>query len=162
MKKTRIYLDTSLISHLKADETPERTKDTLVFWQDLKKGAYETIVSNITLWELSKCPEPKQSVLLEYLSQIEFTRLSETPESLELSEKYLLYGVLKQKSRDDLRHIALAVVAECDYIISWNFKHFVNIRIINKVNAVNKLLGYRDIIIIPPTMIAWEDENNDQ
>lgn len=69
--------------------------------------------------------------------------------------------MLKEKSRDDLRHISLAVIAECDYIISWNFKHFVNIRTINKVQAVNKLVGYHDISILPPSMLVEGDETDD-
>ena len=96
------------------------------------------------------------------LGKVDYMIQSETEESLELTEKYLKYGVLKEKSRDDLRHIALAVIAECDYIISWNFKHFVNIRTINKVQAVNKLVGYSDISILPPSMLVEGDETDDQ
>lgn len=80
---------------------------------------------------------------------------------MELTEKYLKYGVLKEKSRDDLRHIALAVLAECDYIVSWNFKHFVNMKTITKVQAINKLLGYNEITIIPPLMLLEGDEADD-
>lgn len=157
-KSRRIYLDTSLISHLDAKDTPEKMNDTLVFWQDIINGKYEAYISNVTLEEISECPEPKQTVLLEYLGQIEYVIQRETEESLELSEKYLKYGVLKEKSRDDLRHIALAVLAECDYIVSWNFKHFVNMKTITKVQAVNKLLGYGEIIILPPLMLLEGDE----
>ena len=107
-------------------------------WGDITNGKYEVFLSNVTLNELSECPEPKQTILLEYLGQVDYKIESETEESLELTEKYLKYGVLKEKSRDDLRHIALAVIAECDYIISWNFKHFVNIKTINKVQAVKQ------------------------
>ena len=70
-----------------------------------------------------------------------------------LTNKYMEYDVLKEKSRDDCRHIALATINDCDYIISWNFKHFVNIRTIDKVQAVNKLFGYREIKIVPPPML---------
>ena len=131
-------------------------------WGDIINGKYEVFLSNVTLNELSECPEPKQTILLEYLGQVDYKIQSETEESLELAEKYLKYGVLKEKSRDDLRHIALAVIAECDYLISWNFKHFVNIKTINKVQAVNKLVGYSDIFILPPSMLLEGDETDDQ
>lgn len=80
---------------------------------------------------------------------------------LELTEKYLNFGVSREKKRDDLRHIALAVIAECDYIVSWNFKHFVKIKTITKVQAVNKLLGYGEITILPPSMLLEGDEADD-
>ena len=63
------------------------------------------------------------------------------------------YGALKEKSKDDLRHIALATAINIDYIVSWNFKHFVDINTINKVTAINKLLNYKEINILPPSMI---------
>jgi len=162
MRKSKLYLDTSLISHLEAQDTPEKMNDTLLLWRDITNGKYEVYLSNVTLDELSECPEPKQTILLEYLGQVDYKIQRETEESLELTEKYLKYGVLQEKSRDDLRHIALAVIAECDYIISWNFKHFVNIKTINKVQAVNKLVGYSDISILPPSMLVEGDENDDQ
>ena len=32
-----------------------------------------------------------------------------------------------QKSFDDCQHIGVAIINECDCIISWNFKHIVNV-----------------------------------
>lgn len=106
-------------------------------------------------------PEPKQSILLGFLKLVNYILIEESVESIDLTEKYLALGVLKQKSRDDLRHISLAVVSECNYIVSWNFKHFVNVNVINKVQAVNKLLGYREIIIVPPSMLLEGEEDDD-
>ena len=157
MKKPKIYLDTSLISHLEAPDTVDKMKETLRFWQNIMNGEFEVVLSNVTLEELSKCDEPKLSIMLEFLSRIDYIIQTETGESLQLASEYLKYGVLKEKSRDDLRHIALAVVCKCDYIISWNFKHFVNIRTINKVQAINKLLGYSEINILPPSMFLGDE-----
>ena len=70
-----------------------------------------------------------------------------------LVKEYLNYGVLTEKCINDLRHVSLAVLSNCDYILSWNFIHLVNIRTIDKIQLVNKLLGYADIKIIPPNML---------
>jgi hypothetical protein len=43
----------------------------------------------------------------------------------------------------------LATINDCDYITSWNFKHLVNVKTVDKIQAVNKLLGYREIKIVP-------------
>jgi len=40
MKKLKIYLDTSVISHLQHEDVPEKMKDTLLFWEELKTGKY--------------------------------------------------------------------------------------------------------------------------
>ena len=158
MNKIKIYLDTSVVSHLKAEDTPEKMSDTLEFWDILKENIYEVYISDLTLSELSKCLEPKKTILDEFLARIEYMDIDENKESIILADEYLKHGVLNEKSRDDCRHISLATVIGCKYIISWNFKHFVNIKVINKVQAVNKLNGYDEIAILPPSMFLKGDE----
>ena len=134
-------------------------QDTLDFWQELIKGKHQIIISDLTIAELSKCQEPKRTLLFEYLSGIDYEDVLESQETIDLAEEYLRQGVLSIKSRDDCRHIAIATITGCKYIISWNFRHFVNIKTINKVKAVNKLKEYYEIDILPPTMMmGGEDE----
>ena len=153
MKRLKLYLDTSVISHLSTQDTPEKMAETLVLWDNIKSNKYTVFISDITFEELSRCSEPKKSLLNHYINEIDFENPVETNESGELLLRYLQYKVLSEKNRDDLRHIALATVLACDIIVSWNFKHFVNINTINKVQAVNKLHGYPVIEILPPSMI---------
>ena len=70
MNQQKIYLDTSVISHLQHEDVPEKMQDTLVFWQMLEAGSYEVVISDITLMELKQCVEPKRSELLGYLGTI--------------------------------------------------------------------------------------------
>ena len=154
MKKLKLYLDTSFISLLDTSSRPEWTADTLELWDDIINDLYIPIVSHVTFEELEKTPEPKKGILFNYLAQISFQNAHETEESLELVNKYLQHGVLKEQYRDDCRHIALATIVDADCIVSWNFRHFVNINTINKVQAINKLYGYKEIIIISPQMLG--------
>ncbi|MBC8062162.1 MAG: PIN domain nuclease [Clostridiaceae bacterium] len=133
-------------------------QDTLRFWEEIKKGKYEVFISDVTFNELVKCNEPKRTALLSSLSQIDFLKVEESKESLEVSERYIEYGVLNKKSYDDCRHMAIATVINCDLIVSWNFKHFVNIKTMTKLQAVNKLLGFREVLILPPVMMLEGDE----
>ena len=153
MNKIKIYLDTSVISHMDAEETPEKMQDTVDLWQELIRGQYIVTISDLTIAELTQCPEPKRALLFEHLSVIDYVEVREIPESITLADEYLKYGVLNPKSRDDCRHIAIATITGCKYIVSWNFKHFVNIKTINKVQAVNKLMNYNEINILPPSMM---------
>ena len=40
MKKLKIYLDTSVISHLDAPDAPEKMADTLMLWEDIKTSGF--------------------------------------------------------------------------------------------------------------------------
>ncbi len=45
MKKTRLYLDTSVPSFLFADDAPEKKMVTIKFWKLLSEGAFDAAVS---------------------------------------------------------------------------------------------------------------------
>ena len=67
-------------------------------------------------------------------------------------------GILTEKWYDDALHVALATIAECNVIVSWNFKHIVNFRKIPLFNAVNMLNGYRQIAIHSPLEVINYEE----
>ena len=158
MRKQKVYIDTSVISHLQAADAPDKENDTRLLWAELVFGRFVSLISDLTITELEQCPEPKQSYLFERVADIEYVFVEENAESIELSNEYINYQVLPATSQKDLRHIAVATVKQCDYIISWNFRHFVNINVINRVNAVNKLNGYSEVLILPPTMLLGLEE----
>ncbi|MHC8950210.1 PIN domain-containing protein [Sphingobacterium hungaricum] len=68
-------------------------------------------------------------------SQIEFINITE--ETTELAEQYLKENVVGTTSRADCIHIALATLSNADILVSWNFKHIVNVNRIRGYNAVN-------------------------
>ena len=87
------------------------------------------------------------------LAQLDYTLVESTNEERSLADIYLQNGVLRQKSIDDLTHIATATLNGCSYIVSWNFKHFVNPKTINAVNAINLSLHLSQISIFSPDMM---------
>lgn len=158
MKRLKLYLDTSTINYIFADDTPDKMEDTKKFWNDCLTGKYEIFISDMVVNEIDACTEPKRSKLLEKLSLIKFNILSESDDIKELAYEYIKGGVLKEKSIEDCFHIGYAVVNNCDVIVSWNFKHLVNFKTINKVKIVNMINNYKEISIVTPTMLLEEDE----
>ena len=136
MKKTRIYLDTSVISHLDAPETPEKMRDTLRLWGKIQAGKYEVVLSEVVFIELADCPEPKRGDLYVFLQGIRYERVESSDNVVALASKFVDFGILKEKSINDCRHIAAALLSGCDIIVSWNFKHIVNPR--NKGDFFNR------------------------
>ena len=156
MRKLKLYLDTSTISHLFADDAPEKMVDTNLFWEDVISNKYDIFLSPLVIDELENCHEPKRSQMFSKLELVQFQILEKTDEVSRLAREYIAGGVLKEKSHDDCLHIAFAVVHDCDIIVSWNFRHLVNYKTINKVKIVNAINNYREISIINPTMLLEE------
>jgi len=160
MRRMKIYLDTSVISHLDAPDTPEKMKDTIALWDILFRNTFlEVVVSEVVLQEIADCPEPKRSFMVDQLKQIRREVVLRTDEATRLAEKYVAYGVLSQNHFNDLLHIALASLNRCNIIASWNFKHFVNYRTMDGVNAVHLIEGNEPIRIASPSMIIGELDN---
>ncbi len=158
MRKMKIYLDTSVISYLQQEDVPERMKETLNLWKQFEEGKYDIYLSQVTLDEVGECQEPKKTVLYEYLSRIQYTKLEITDEVLRVANQIVEMGILPPKSIDDCQHIATAVVHGCDYIISWNFKHIVNIKTIKGIRAITHLESYKDIDIMNPSILLGGEE----
>jgi len=158
MKKLKIYLDTSVISYLNQEDTPEKMADTLKLWDKIKAGTYNAVTSDVALEEISLCNKSKQKYLLDKLLEVDCHIIKETQETIALAKRFIEHNVLTQKSINDCRHIACAVVAECDIITSWNFKHMVNVRTVKGVKIINMMEGYRTVEIYPPTMLVEGDE----
>jgi predicted nucleic acid-binding protein len=156
VKKKKIYLDTSVISVLNTPEDLIRQKSTQEFWNLVKAGCFDVCVSRVVLGEIERCSEPKLTKMLSSLAEINCASYENTSESIELSQKYIVHGGLPPKSRDDALHIAIASVNGCDLVASWNLKHLANDRANRAVKAVNILLGYKEIFIVPPIMIDKE------
>jgi hypothetical protein len=60
----------------------------------------------------------------------------------------------------DAQHIAVATVARVDVLVSWNFRHIVNVDRIHGFNAVNLRAGYPLLEIRSPLEV-WKDDDED-
>jgi len=161
MRKLKIYLDTSVIGYLDQHDDPTRMNDTLKLWKDIQMGRYDVYISSVGLAEIGRCHEEKRNTLESFLSSIDFQTVTITEEMESLANQIIKQGILSQKSFDDCVHIAAAVAIECDIIVSWNFKHMVNIKTINGVRAINLLNGYKPIDIYSPEVLVERSENDE-
>lgn len=57
MRKLKVYLDTSVISYLYQNDTPEKMNDTLLLWEMFRQERYEVFISDIVLNEIGNCQE---------------------------------------------------------------------------------------------------------
>ncbi|MBQ2923878.1 MAG: PIN domain-containing protein [Tyzzerella sp.] len=157
-KKLKIYLDTSVVSYLLQEDVPEKMEITNQLWELFKQGQYELYLSYVTLDEIDDCPEPKRSQLFGRLDEVEYTVIKVADNALDIAEQLVAMKVLPMKCYDDCQHIAAAVECGCDCIVSWNFKHIVNIRTIRGVRAITNLKGYKPIEILNPSVLLESEE----
>jgi hypothetical protein len=153
MRKLRTYIDTSVIGGY-FDE--EFSKDTQLFFDEIHKGEYKLVISDLTEKELVNAPENVRNLLKDLV--IDFELIIVTQESIDLATEYLKEKVVGQTSADDCIHIATATINRVDLLISWNFKHIVNIQRIRGYNSINIKNGYSTLEIrSPKDLVNYEN-----
>jgi hypothetical protein len=127
-------------------------------WQDFISGEFDVIISDVVMTEISHCFEPKRSFMYAKLAELQYTEVKRSLEAERLADLYFKEGGVPLSSKNDAAHIAIAVVNGCDLIVSWNFKHIVNLRAITSVESVNIKEGYATLRIMSPKMLLKNEE----
>ncbi|MCL2619889.1 MAG: PIN domain-containing protein [Defluviitaleaceae bacterium] len=153
MRKLKLYLDTSIISHLHQLDAPDKMNDTLILWEHIKDSSYDVVLSSVGFYELGKCSAEKQVILAGFISQIRYQHIEVDDAILATAERFIDMGILTRRSYLDCQHIAAAIHAGCDLVVSWNFQHMVNVRTIRGAKIVTAIEGYKDILICSPNML---------
>lgn len=151
----RFYFDTSVFGGVYDIEFDELS---LQLFEKVRMGELICVYSDLTVGELDNAPKNVRDYFAELPKEhLEFVRM--TDESLALAGQYVAEKVVGQTSFDDCVHIALATIHKADILVSWNFKHIVNVYRIRGYNSVNLRRGYTTLEIrSPKDIIDYEDE----
>ena len=152
MKKFKVYIDTSVIGGC-FDKIFQEWSNKL--FNEFISGKKIAIISDTVLKELERAPKEVR----EKINEIPDTFINKyiiTDEIRILTEKYMKQKIVSSKFRDDALHIATATVINVDILVSWNFKHIVNLSRIRQFNSINILEGYKELEIRTPQEVLDE------
>ena len=111
----------------------------------------------MTETELLNAPENVKEYF-KNLPKQHIERVIVTDEILTLATKYVAEKVVGPTSFDDCIHIATATIYKADILISWNFKHIVNVYRIRSYNSINIRSNYQALEIrSPKEILEYED-----
>jgi predicted nucleic acid-binding protein len=150
MKRPRIYVDASVVGGCFDSEF---ATDSLALFDMAHRGQVALVISDLLVAEIEVAPE-RVGEFLASLSP-DFTETVDTSdEAIVLHRAYLMAGIVGTSNENDALHVAIASVADCDIIVSWNFKHIVHFDKIRGYNAVNLREGYGAIAIHSPKEVV--------
>jgi len=152
--KQRFYFDTSVFGSVFDKEFDEAT---LQLFERVKLGQITCVFSDLTESELLDAPEKVRNYFKNLpIENVE--RVIINDEMLTLASKYISEKVVGQTSFDDYVHIAAATLTKVDILVSWNFKHVVNVYRIRGYNSINIRSNYQSLEIRSPKEITeYED-----
>lgn len=153
--KQRIYVDTSVFGGHYDEEFAEHT---IPLFDRLKSGEFTLLFSTVTQDELENAPE-KVKNLVQNIATKNTEFIETTDEAVELAMEYIKEKVIGQTSYADCLHIAIATINRADFLISWNFKHIVNIQRIRGYNSINIKNGYKQLEIRSPREFTKDEDD---
>ena len=142
MMKRRIYADTSVIGGCVDAESQ-------LLMETFRRSEATLVISSLTLLELASAPAAVQAALSRVPeADREYVELTE--DAVVLANLSIDAGAIGAKNRADAQHIAVATVSRVGVLVSWNFRHIVNLRKIQAYNSVNLREGYPTLEIRTP------------
>ena len=133
----------------------EYEKPSKQLWNEFITSKKHALLSDLLLLELEEAPAGVRRLMNDLPDDfVEHISLDE--EAIDLATAYLEDGAVAESSLSDARHIAIATITRADVLVSWNFKHIVNLNRIRRFNAVNLKLGYPIIEIRSPSEVLDE------
>jgi predicted nucleic acid-binding protein len=150
----RVYLDTSVLGGLFDEEFEE---DTERLFSVLADERFQVFVSEIAVEEVQRAPERVRAKIVDALRGLRYEKLQRSAEAEVLARRYIAAGVLTGDHLADAEHVALATVTAVQVVISWNFRHMVNVFKQRAFNEVNLREGFGAIDLKSPLEFIHEE-----
>jgi hypothetical protein len=147
MKTLKIYIENSVVGGYFDDEFKDSTKK---LFESFEKGEYNPVISSHVMDELEN-GAPKY--IIDNMERFDYEEYKVTEEMINLADKYMESEIITKKYYGDGLHIAIATVIAVDVLVSWNFKHIVNLKKIKLFNAINSIEGYNILEIRTPAEV---------
>jgi hypothetical protein len=155
-----IYIETTIPSLVAARQSRDMISAahqviTKNFWENERRN-YDLYISQFVLDECAKGDPEAAKKRLDLIADIQ--PLPITRETIELAPIYKQLLAIPDKANIDAFHLAVAVIAEMDYLLSWNFTHM-------GVVSYSKLLKYNEgkglktpLLITPEAFMNYEKD----
>jgi len=150
----RIYIETSVISYL----TARPSRDLLIAarqeatreWWEMRDAAFEALTSNLVLKEVAAGNAEAAIRRLTICQPL--PKLAIGADCEELAARLIATGAVPSNEQEDALHIALATLAQVEYIATWNFAHMVSPAVKYRLQKHIEQLGF-----VPPLLATPEE-----
>lgn len=160
--RSRVYLETSIISYLAA--RPSRDLITAAHqqvthtWWETRRPKFEVLASQLVLDEAAAGDPEAAQQRLALLRDVPVLEIDPQVEDL---ARALIEGVgLPPRAGADAVHIAAATRHEVDFLLTWNCRHIANAQLRPRIERVCRQQGYRVPGLCTPDELMGEDQND--
>lgn len=149
-RQNKVYVDTSVLNFAFELNRVDRifTNEFLKLFKD--HLTYKSYISDLTITEINQAYDLRKKQLLKLVEDLNSEILLTSQEALDLSKIYVSQNLIPEKYKNDALHISCATINNCNFIVSWNFKHMVRAKVIQGIHIINNKMGYNLVEIVSP------------
>jgi hypothetical protein len=138
----------------RTDRTVAHQKLTHEWWEN-RRFEFELYTSEWVIQEARRGDPQAAEKRLQVLHDLPL--LESTAEALTLAEIFLYQQrLLPETAREDALHIAISIVGDMDYLLTWNCRHIANAEIQRAITNSCHQMGYNMPILCTPEVLMGE------
>jgi hypothetical protein len=132
----KVYLETSAILYLLADNEPFKKDRTVEMYEKLSTLDAQPVISEIVHKELSKAPAVMGKCIAAIMGNKKIVPIPLHEVQVELAASLRASGITAPEQISESIHIAAAIAENCDIFISWDFEHIFAGEILLKLRTL--------------------------
>jgi hypothetical protein len=160
--KPSIYLESSVISYFVArpsqDIITRGHQETTHQWWNSQLPRYDVFVSELVLNEIGSGDSDAAQKRTQAVHAFEVVRISQ--DAIDLASKYVAELPLLRDAEADALHLALAVLNNVNFLVTWNCKHIARGSVLKALPLVNMRLGLATPVICTPEELLYENDKD--
>jgi len=150
--KPKVYVETTILSYLAARPSRDAiTAGRQVItrrWWETEREKYSLVVSEAVEAECERGDPEMVKRRQELLEEVSLSPVDQR--ILGIARLLVVPAAIPTKAGPDAVHIAAAAVEECEFLLTWNFRHIANVWIRREVERILANHGYTKTTICTP------------
>lgn len=146
----KLYLETTVPCLLFAEDAPHHRAVTEVFFKWVESCPDKVYISPLLEEEISRQPPLRCAMLISRLQKLPLTMLDVPSAAVRLADRYIADGILPEKFKCDVLHVATAVCHGLDVVLTWNARTIANIHRVARIREFNARHGLPPILVHTP------------
>jgi hypothetical protein len=147
-----VYIETSIVSHATArpssDPATAVMQDQARRWMGEQRPKYAVVTSQLVLTEAARGDPDAAARRLAMLADIPI--LAENPDVDRVADELTARSLIPAAARVDALHLAIAALADVQYLLTLNCRHIANARLLPKVYRLLGDLGLSGLLVCTP------------
>lgn len=147
-----VYIETSIVSHATAWPSPDAATAVLQEqakrWMNEQRPLYEVVTSQLVIDEAAMGDSDAAARRLQMLDGIPV--LPASPDAEMVADEIIGRSMMPASARIDALHVAVAALADVQYLLTQNCKHIANAHELPRIYRLLDELGLSGMLICTP------------